>query len=185
MRRLWLAGLAAAALVAVAVLLLRDTPPTLDEAASDLVASGVPGVIVRVRDGEEVRELAKGEASVDDRFRIASVTKTFVAALTLDLARLGIVSLDETVADFEPHLVSDAAEITIRELLSHRAGLFDYTSDRRSCAASSILALWSGSPTGSRAPPATRTRARTTSSSAWSCSVRASPASIRCWSGRS
>ena len=129
MRRLWLAGLAAAALVAVAVLLLRDTPPTLDESASDLVASGVPGVIVRVRDGEEVRELAKGEASVDDRFRVASVTKTFVAALTLDLARLGIVSLDETVADFEPHLVSDADEITIRELLSHRAGLFDYTSD--------------------------------------------------------
>ena len=75
--------------MAVAVLLLRDTPPTLDEAASDLVASGVPGVIVRVRDGDDVRELAKGEASVDDRFRIASVSKTFVAALTLDLAGLG------------------------------------------------------------------------------------------------
>ena len=129
MRRLWLVGLAAAALVAVAALLLRDAPPTLDEAASDLVASGVPGVIVRLRDGEEVRELAKGEASVDDRFRIGSVTKTFVAALTLDLADLGILSLDETVADFEPDLVSDADEITIRELLSHRAGLFDYTSD--------------------------------------------------------
>ena len=86
-------------------------------------------MIVRLRDGEQVRELAKGEASVDDRFRIGSVTKTFVAALTLDLADLGILSLDETVADFEPGLVSDAADITIRELLSHRAGLFDYTSD--------------------------------------------------------
>ena len=88
--------------MAVAVLLLRDTPPTLDEAASDLVAGGVPGVIVRVRDGEDVRELAKGEASVDDRFRIGSVTKTFVAALALDLADRGILSLDDTVADFEP-----------------------------------------------------------------------------------
>lgn len=129
MRRLWLAGLTAAALVAVAALLLRDTSPTLDDAASDVVASGVPSVIVRLRDGDEVRELAKGEASVGDRFRVGSVTKTFVAALTLDLADLGILSLDDTAADFEPRLVSDASEITIRELLSHRAGLFDYTSD--------------------------------------------------------
>ena len=129
MRRLWLAGLTATALVAVAVFWPGDTPPTLDETASDLVASGVPGVIVRVRDGDEVRELAKGEASVSDRFRVGSVTKTFVAALTLELAGLGILSLDDTAADFEPRLVSDAGEITIRELLSHRAGLFDYTSD--------------------------------------------------------
>ena len=115
--------------MAVAVFWPRDTPPTLDATASDLVASGVPGVIVRLRDGDEVRELAKGEASVDDRFRVGSVTKTFVAALTLDLADLGLLSLDDTAADFEPRLVSDADEITIRELLSHRAGLFDYTSD--------------------------------------------------------
>lgn len=129
MRRLWVA-LAVAVLVAAAVALRSDdSPPSLDAAAAAVVASGVPGVIVRMRDGERVRELAKGEASVDDRFRIGSVTKTFVAALTLDLADHGILSLDETVADFDPGLVRDASEITIRELLSHRAGLFDYTSD--------------------------------------------------------
>ena len=115
--------------MAVAAISLRDTPPTLQETVDDLVKSGVPGVIVRLRDGEDVQELAGGEASVDDRFRIGSVTKTFVAALTLDLADRGVLSLDDSVADFEPRLVSDAGEITIRELLSHRAGLFDYTSD--------------------------------------------------------
>ena len=129
MRRLWIAALAAAALVAVAALLLRDTQPIFAETADELVASGVPGLIVRLRDGEEVQELAKGEASVDDRFRIGSVTKTFVAMLTLELADLGVLSLDGTVADFVPDLVQDADEITIRELLSHRAGLFDYTSE--------------------------------------------------------
>jgi D-alanyl-D-alanine carboxypeptidase len=128
-RQLWVAALAAAALVAVVALRSDDSPASLDVAAEKVVESGVPGVIVRLRDGEQVRELAKGEATVDDRFRIGSVTKTFVAALTLDLADQSILSLDETVADFEPHLVSDAAEITVRELLSHRAGLFDYTSD--------------------------------------------------------
>ena len=129
MRWLLVVALAAAAFAAVVALRSDDSPASLDVAAAAVVESGVPGVIVRLRDGEQVRELAKGEASVDDRFRIGSVTKTFVAALTLSLADLGILSLDETAADFEPGLVSDAADITIRELLSHRAGLFDYTSD--------------------------------------------------------
>lgn len=129
MRRFLLAALAAAVLAAVVAVRLADSPPSLAAAAEDVVESGVPGVIVRLRDGEEVRELARGKASVDDRFRIGSVTKTFVAALTLDLASLGILSLDDAAADFEPRVVSDASEITIRDLLSHRAGLFDYTSD--------------------------------------------------------
>ena len=131
MPRRLLAALAVAVFVAATAFWLRwdGSPPSLGDAAAAVVESGVPGVIVRLRDGDDVRELAKGEASVNDRFRIASVTKTFVAALTLDLARLGILSLDDTAADFEPGLVSDAEEITIRELLSHRAGLFDYTSD--------------------------------------------------------
>jgi D-alanyl-D-alanine carboxypeptidase len=130
-RRVLVAALAVAAALAVVVALRSedDEPASLDDAAAELVESGVPGVIVRLRDGEQVRELAAGEAAVDDRFRIGSITKTFVAALALDLADLGILSLDQSVADFEPGLVSDAAEITIRELLSHRAGLFDYTSD--------------------------------------------------------
>lgn len=130
MRRLSLVAIAAAAFVAVVALRSDDdSPASLDEVAATVVESGVPGVIVLLRDGENVRELAKGEASVGDRFRIGSVTKTFVATLTLRLADLGILSLDDTAADFEPGLVSDAADITIRELLSHRAGLFDYTSD--------------------------------------------------------
>lgn len=130
MRRLLVAALAAAAALAAVVALRSEDPPeSLAAAAEAVVASGVPGVIVRLRDGDDVRELAEGEATVDDRFRIGSITKTFVAALTLDLADRGILSLDDTVADFEPELVSDADEITIRELLSHRAGLFDYTSD--------------------------------------------------------
>jgi len=119
----------AALVVAVAALWLHAAPPSLQETADDLAASGVPGVVVRVRDGDEVRELAAGEATADARFRVGSVTKTFVAALTLDLADLGVLSLDDAVASYEPHLVRGAGEITIRELLSHRAGLFDYTFD--------------------------------------------------------
>jgi D-alanyl-D-alanine carboxypeptidase len=127
-RRLLVVALAAAALAAV-VATRSDDSPSLQAAATAVVGSGVPGVIVRLRDGDDVREVAAGRAEVSDRFRIGSVTKTFVAALTLDLADLGLLSLHDTVDEFEPGVVSDAAEITIRDLLSHRAGLFDYTSD--------------------------------------------------------
>jgi D-alanyl-D-alanine carboxypeptidase len=115
--------------VAAAGVWSRDTSDDLGQAASELVASGVPGVLVRVRDGDEVRELAAGEATRGARFRVASVTKTFVAALTLELGDRGVLSLDDPVARHEPALLRDGTRITIRELLSHRAGLFDYTSE--------------------------------------------------------
>jgi len=129
MRRLWLAALAAAALTAVIATRQGDPPRSLEAAAEDVVESGVPGVIVRLHDGVDVHVLARGEASAGDRFRIGSVTKTFVAALTLDLIDRGDLSLDDSVADYEPRLIRDGDKVTIRELLSHRAGLFDYTSD--------------------------------------------------------
>jgi D-alanyl-D-alanine carboxypeptidase len=115
----------------VAVVATRpdDGPAPFAAAAAEVVESGVPGVIVRLRDGDGVQELALGEAAVGDRFRVGSVTKTFVAALALELADRGALELDETVAAYEPGLLRDGAEITIRELLSHRAGLFDYTSE--------------------------------------------------------
>jgi D-alanyl-D-alanine carboxypeptidase len=130
MSRLPIALLAAAALVAAAVVVWsRETSSELERAASGLVATGVPGVLLRVREGDEVREVAAGEATNGARFRVASVTKTFVAALTLRLADRGVLSLDDPISRYEPGLVRDAGGITIRELLSHRAGLFDYTSD--------------------------------------------------------
>ena len=130
MRRFLVAALATAALVAAVVTRTDDSAPSLEAATEELVESGVPGVIVRLRDGDDVQELAKGEAAVGDRFRVGSVTKTFVAALALDLADSGALSLDETVAAHEPRILRDADEVTIRELLSHRAGLFDYTSEQ-------------------------------------------------------
>jgi D-alanyl-D-alanine carboxypeptidase len=84
---------------------------------------------VRLRDGDDVEALAQGEAALGDRFRAGSLTKTFVAALALELADRGALELDETVAAHEPGLLRHGREITIRDLLSHRAGLYDYTSD--------------------------------------------------------
>ncbi|MFJ8199275.1 serine hydrolase domain-containing protein [Streptomyces sp. NPDC096152] len=63
-----------------------------------------------------------------DRFRIGSVTKTFSAVVLLQLAAEGKVKLDTSVNRYLPGLLPDD-RITVRQVLSHRSGLYDYTYD--------------------------------------------------------
>lgn len=62
---------------------------------------------------------------VDHRFRIGSITKTFVAVLLVQLAADGLVGLDDPLADYlswAPH----AESVTLRQLLQHTSGLADF-----------------------------------------------------------
>jgi D-alanyl-D-alanine carboxypeptidase len=63
------------------------------------------------------------------RYRIASETKTFVAALVLKLSEEGTLSLDDTVEEWHPGMVPGGNSITVRHLLNHTSGLYDYTVD--------------------------------------------------------
>jgi D-alanyl-D-alanine carboxypeptidase len=63
----------------------------------------------------------------DDRFRVGSVTKTFTATLVLQLVAEGELRLDDTVERWLPGLLPDGDRITIRQLLNHTSGLFNYT----------------------------------------------------------
>ena len=104
-----------------------------------LIASGVPGAVLVARDGDGVLRLAAGTADTatgrpmrpDLRFRAGSVTKTFVATVTLQLVGEGALSLDDTVERWLPGLVPGGAAISVRQLLDHTSGLFDYTEDPR------------------------------------------------------
>ena len=62
-------------------------------------------------------------------FRVASITKTFVAATVLQLTEEGVLSLDDALEKWLPGLVPNGDNITIRHLLSHSSGLFNYTQD--------------------------------------------------------
>lgn len=85
--------------------------------------------------------ISRGGAAADRHtpFRIASITKTFTAAVIVQLAAEGRLHVDDLMADHLPpdHLdlvprlhtfegVSYGATITIRQLLTHSSGLFDY-----------------------------------------------------------
>jgi len=70
----------------------------------------------------------KSKISTADDFRIGSITKTFTAIVTLQLAAEGKLSLDDPLSKYEPR-VPNAANITVRMLLAHTSGLFSYTED--------------------------------------------------------
>jgi len=102
-----------------------------------LVAAGAPGALAVVRTPAGTDRAAGGLASLQpraamqstDRFRIASVTKTFVATLVLRLAAQGRLKLGDPVERWLPGLVPNGGSITLRELLNHTSGLYNYTDD--------------------------------------------------------
>jgi D-alanyl-D-alanine carboxypeptidase len=107
--------------------------------ASRIVAAGMPGAVVLVRDRSGTRVGAAGFADLarqrrmqpEVEFRIGSVTKSLVATLVLQLAARGTLRLDDSVERWLPGRVPNGGAITLRRLLNHTSGLFDYSADPR------------------------------------------------------
>ena len=66
--------------------------------------------------------------TADTEFAVASISKTFLAALILRLVEEGKVGIDTSVAPYLPDLALDPG-ITVRQLLDHTSGLHDYFYD--------------------------------------------------------
>ena len=121
---------------------LRDKVDATIDAA---LGSRIVGCVVLInQDGKRVYERAAGladrEAGVatglNTIFRLASVTKPIVAATTLRMIDKGLLSLDDRVADYLPYFTPKAPDgstpdITIRQLLQHRSGVFNYFESAR------------------------------------------------------
>lgn len=115
-------------------------PPSALQAALDrLVAGGVPGAIALERHDGRVRRAASGVRDlrtgapirVNDRFRIASNTKSFVSAVVLQLVGEGNIRLTDSIERWVPETVPNGAAITVRQLLNHTSGIYDYAEDPR------------------------------------------------------
>jgi D-alanyl-D-alanine carboxypeptidase len=109
--------------------------PALQVLLDDWLAEdGAPGAVlgVRLADGRTA-VVAGGETDagtgrpVDPgyRFRIGSITKTFVAALIVQLAEEGRLDLTDALARHLPD-APHAEELTIRQLLDHTSGIADF-----------------------------------------------------------
>ncbi|MFF3488505.1 serine hydrolase domain-containing protein [Streptomyces sp. NPDC002701] len=125
----------------------RDTRPAAagheatQRAIDAAVAAGIPGVTAEARDADGVWKTAAGVGDLrtdaargkNDRFRVGHITSTFVATVLLQMEAEKKLSLDDTVERHLPGLVTgngnDGRAITVRQLLNHTSGLFDYFAD--------------------------------------------------------
>ncbi|MGK5729021.1 serine hydrolase domain-containing protein [Streptomyces sp. URMC 124] len=105
------------------------------------VAAGIPGVLGQARDEHGTWRGSAGTGDrtthrprlAQDRFRIASVSKVFTSVVLLQLEAEGRISLDDTVEHRLPGVVRgnghDGGKITVRQLLNHTSGIYNYTED--------------------------------------------------------
>ncbi|MEV1066919.1 serine hydrolase domain-containing protein [Streptomyces sp. NPDC050263] len=113
----------------------------LQDAVDAIMKTGTVGVVAESTDPRGHRYATAGVTDTatgapvrpGDRFRMASATKTFVATVVLQLVGEGRLSLDDTVEKWLPGVVSgngnDGSKVTVRQLLQHTSGLFNYTAD--------------------------------------------------------
>jgi CubicO group peptidase (beta-lactamase class C family) len=96
---------------------------------------GEPGAAILVgKGGTVILKKSYGLANVERNvpvtaetvFRLASITKMFTATAVLMLAEKNLLALDDPVAKILPDSPDSERRITVRQLLSHTAGLPDY-----------------------------------------------------------
>ncbi len=98
-------------------------------------AGHAPGAALLVaKDGAIARAEAFGLAAmasptsctVKTNFRLASLTKAFTAMAVMILAQRGRLRLDDPVARFFPRWRGAGGKATLRQLLTHTSGLWDF-----------------------------------------------------------
>lgn len=103
----------------------------VDDVADDLSHGGVVAAVIR--NGEVTAASAGSQPDgsavpADPLLRIGSVTKPFVATLTLLHVEDGLIDLDTPADVYVPEL-GVPTSVTVRDLLQHTSGIFNYTED--------------------------------------------------------
>ncbi|MGW5862136.1 serine hydrolase domain-containing protein [Streptomyces sp. NPDC055239] len=119
-----------------------DRHRATQKAMEAAVNEDAPGVTVQARDKRGAWNSAAGIGDLErqsprgahDRYRVGSITKTFVSTVVLQLVAEGELSLDDKVGRWLPGVVEghghDGDRITVRQLLNHTSGIFDVTADK-------------------------------------------------------
>lgn len=112
-----------------------DDLRVVDSLFTAYTGASVPGAsVVVIQSGEVIIRRAYGMADLESRvtataetdYRLASVSKQFTAMAVMLLAKDGRLRYDQPVRDFLPELPAAAGAVTIRHLLNHTSGLWDY-----------------------------------------------------------
>lgn len=118
-------------------------PTTPQEIINEAVSKGIDGIFVYVEQANESPlSLAAGIqdrttqqlADPETLFKIASISKLFIAVSAAKLAHQQTINLDDTLLFWLPEIgarIENADRITIRFLLQHRSGVPDFDSQLR------------------------------------------------------
>ena len=118
---------------------LPPLPDTVQEQVDEAIDHGFDGIIVYVDEsGQPPAFYAAGwhdrkkeiPANQNALFKIASISKLYVAVAIAKLVKDNRLSLDKTLADYFPELlgrIENADKITLRMMVQHRSGIPNYT----------------------------------------------------------
>jgi D-alanyl-D-alanine carboxypeptidase len=112
---------------------------SLQKQLNKSVSNGLPGVSLEVFSPTcGVIQLTSGQLALkpkismtsDTHFRIASCSKPFLAVVVMQLFEEGKLSLDDKIAKYispeDVQNIKNADQTTIRQLLNHTSGIYDY-----------------------------------------------------------
>ena len=118
---------------------LTPLPGTVQEQVNQAIGSGFDGMIVYVDEaGKEPAFYVAGWKNRENRipadpqslFKIASISKLYIATAVAKLVNNHTLSLDKTLADYLPEFagrIENADKITLRMLVQHRSGIPNYS----------------------------------------------------------
>ena len=128
-------------------------PETVQEQVDDAIGYGLDGMIVYVDEAGKPPELyaagwkdrkSKIPADPEALFKIASISKLYIAVAVAKLVNNKQLSLDKTLAEYLPELegrIENADKITLRMMVQHRSGIPNFTD---------TPAYWSNPPKGKK-----------------------------------
>jgi len=118
--------------------LLEPLPANIELEIKDAVNLGFDGIIVYVNQNGKTSHYGAGWKNRENKvltdtcslFKIASISKLYIAAAAAKIIYEGSLSLDKTLAEYIPDLVGrveNAETITLKMMLQHRSGIPNFT----------------------------------------------------------
>ncbi|MCW8091756.1 serine hydrolase domain-containing protein [Alteromonas sp. ASW11-130] len=111
-----------------------SAPSTLQQVADNAVENNdVSGIILLSQKGEEEAHIVASGIDIQNQplFKIASISKLFMAVAATKLANENTLNLQDTVAIWLPELASNIANLetaTLKQVIEHRSGIPDFDS---------------------------------------------------------
>ncbi|GJM35891.1 MAG: serine-type D-Ala-D-Ala carboxypeptidase [Saprospiraceae bacterium] len=120
---------------------ISPLPDTVQEQVNEAIGYGFDGMIVYIDEAGKPPAFFTGgwkdrknkiPADPKSLFKIASISKLYVAVSITKLVKEKRLSLDQTLADYFPELVSrieNAENITLKMMVKHRSGIPNFTNN--------------------------------------------------------